>query len=107
MLDIDCTGWNLEQYSEPLSEHLRAVLLASARFDVINREDMQNILSEMKFQDTGLINQKTMREGQALGVEKIVRARLSSVDDAAARHSENVPQTATYTISIKVITVRA
>jgi len=76
-----------------LSDRLRVELFKTGQFTVIERQQMENILKEQGFQQSGCTATECVIEvGQLLGVEKMVAGSVGQVG-------------AVYTISLRVINV--
>lgn len=76
-----------------LSDRLRVELFKTGQFTVLERQQMENILKEQGFQQSGCIATECVIEvGQLLGVEKMVAGSVGQVG-------------AVYTISLRVINV--
>ena len=72
VLDLDPTGVSAED-SRFLSDRLRTELFETGSFQVIEREKMEEILSEQGFQNTGCTSVECAVEiGQLLNVNRIV-----------------------------------
>lgn len=73
---------------------LRTELYNTSQFDIMNREDMNAILKEIAFQQSGSCDQKTclVEMGQALGVRKMVAGSVGIIQN-------------NYIINVKLINV--
>jgi formylglycine-generating enzyme required for sulfatase activity len=65
-----------------LSEELRAQLLQSGKFRVVDRQQIDAILKEQAFQQTGCTSQEcAVQVGKILGVRKMVVGRVTKIND--------------------------
>lgn len=93
VLNLKAVGVN-ETTAEILSENLRSILYASGRFEVMNREDMQSIMMEQHFQNSGNCDSREciVQLGLVLGVDKIVNGSIGKLGS-------------TYSITLKIIDI--
>ena len=73
VMDLEATGGVAETDKRMLSDRLRTELLNTGRFKVIERNSMENILTEQGFQLTDCTSDECVIEvGQLLGVERMI-----------------------------------
>lgn len=84
-----------QELATSLQEHLESRLLGYGAFDVLSRSDIDLILSESRFQQSGACTEEEclVETGNLLGVEKMVTGTLSQVG-------------LTYNLVLKLIDVR-
>jgi hypothetical protein len=69
-----------KKLSRPLTESIRRELVMSGKYEIIDRGNMNKILSEQKFQMSGCVSgQCVVEAGQLLGAGKIIAGSLSLV----------------------------
>ena len=83
-----------QSLASSLQEHLESNLLRYERFDVMSRNNIDVILKESRFQQTGMCSEEEclVEAGNILGVEKIITGTISMVG-------------ATYNVVLKMIDV--
>ena len=82
VLDLEATGELATQYERPLSDRLRSEMINTGKFDVFERNRMEDILSEQGFQMSGCTSTECAVEaGRLLGVEKIFAGSVAKVGD--------------------------
>jgi hypothetical protein len=65
-----------------LSEELRAQLLQTGKFRVLDRQQLEAVLNEQALQQTGCTSQEcAVQVGKVLGVRKMVTGRVTKVSD--------------------------
>jgi len=71
-----------KELSTPLTDSLMSSLLKTGRVSLLNRENMEEILSEQNLQQTGYCNEQgcAVQIGRLLGVEKIITGSISQVN---------------------------
>ena len=76
------TGVN-EETAGVLTDTLRTTLYGSGVFDMLNREDMVDILGEVKFQQSGACEETSciVEMGGNLGVEKMVAGTIGLIGE--------------------------
>ncbi|OIO02907.1 hypothetical protein COY52_02245 [Candidatus Desantisbacteria bacterium CG_4_10_14_0_8_um_filter_48_22] len=78
-----------------LSDYLRTQLVNTAKFTIVTRENMEQILKEQQFQMTGCTSQECLIQmGQLLGVRKIFTGTIGKIGS-------------TYLINVKIIDVQS
>jgi TolB-like protein len=93
VLDLDPTGVSKEE-SQFLSDRLRTELFETGRFQVVEREKMEEILAEQGFQNTGCTSVECAVEiGQLLNVSRIVAGGIGKIEEI-------------YSISLRMIDVQ-
>lgn len=71
-------NWNL---GDGFAEMLTTELMKTGRFIVVERQALQDILSEQELGQTGIVRQETAAKvGQVLGVQIIIRGAVSEFD---------------------------
>src|SRR4030042_3947404 len=76
-----------------LTDRLRLELFNTGKFSVIEREMMNEILTEQGFQQTGCVSNECMVEiGKLIGVQQIVGGTISKVGE-------------TYSVSARIVSV--
>ncbi|PIX89619.1 MAG: hypothetical protein COZ31_01175, partial [Nitrospirae bacterium CG_4_10_14_3_um_filter_44_29] len=74
-----------------LSEALREELYKLGRFRLVNREDIQRVLSELKLQQSGLVNEtQVMQIGQWLAAENAITGRLSPLGNTIVLQTKRI-----------------
>ncbi len=70
-----------QSLAESLQEHLESNLLNYQQYDVLSRNDIELILKESRFQQTGICQEEDclVEAGNLLGVEKIITGTISLV----------------------------
>ncbi|MDP8207084.1 MAG: PEGA domain-containing protein [Candidatus Electryonea clarkiae] len=80
VLDLDLGGGVPESYRQPLSDRLRQELFKTGRFTLVERNQMETILEQQRFQMSGCTSDECAVEaGKLLGVERIVAGSISKV----------------------------
>lgn len=80
VLDLEVTGGTREQ-ALALSNQLRTEILKTGRFTVVDRSQINAILDEQAFQQTGCTTQEcAVRVGRILGVRQIVTGTVTKID---------------------------
>jgi len=65
-----------------MTDRLREELLRSDKFQLVNRDQMEAILNEQAFQQTGCTTSEcAVQVGKVLGVRKMVSGRVVKIDD--------------------------
>ncbi len=94
-LDMEMTAGVAESYRQVLSDRLRSELFSTGRFTVVERNAMEDILSEQGFQMSGCTSdQCAVEAGRLLGVERIIAGSIGMVGQ-------------TYSINIRMIDVES
>ena len=80
---LDLEGENISKGDAAiLSTRLRSELVKAKRFQIIEREEMQEILKEQGFQQLGCTNRKCAIEiGQLINVELIIAGTIGRIED--------------------------
>jgi hypothetical protein len=74
------TSENLKPTALILSESLREELFKFRRFSLVNRENMLQLMDELKFQQSGLVDEKQVVQlGQGMAANQIVTGMLGSL----------------------------
>lgn len=74
--DLEATE-NLKITALIISECLREELLKLGRFTLVNRENILKVMEEMKFQQTGLVDEKqAVQLGKGMAADHIITGRL-------------------------------
>ncbi len=93
VLDLDISYGIEETISRPLSDRLRHELFMTERFVVVERNMMEQILSEQGFQQSGCISDEcAVQVGRLLGVHEMIAGSLARVGQV-------------YTLSVRMINV--
>ncbi len=80
VLDLEISGGIPEIYQKTLSDRLRLELLNTGRFNVIERNAMEEVLSEQGFQMSGCTSDECAVEvGRLLGVQGIIAGSIGKV----------------------------
>ncbi|MBN2000622.1 outer membrane protein transport protein [candidate division KSB1 bacterium] len=80
VLDLDANGIS-ESEAKALSERLRIELFNTKKFQVIERQKMDEILTEQGFQQTGCTSTECLvNVGQLIGVQMMVGGSISRID---------------------------
>ncbi|OIN95760.1 hypothetical protein AUJ66_08320 [Candidatus Desantisbacteria bacterium CG1_02_38_46] len=77
-----------------LSDYLRTQLVNSGKFNLVNRENVESILKEQKFQMTGFTEKDVAQAGKLLGVNKVFVGSLGKVGS-------------TYLVNLKIVDVQS
>jgi TolB-like protein len=81
VVDLESKGFS-EDESSTLTDKLRTELINTGRFQVMERNQMDEILKEQGFQQTGCTSQNCMVEmGQLIGVEYLIGGHVGKVGD--------------------------
>ena len=84
-----------------LSEALREELFRLGNFILVNRENMNQVLQEIKLGQTGLIDEKqAIQAGKALAVNQIILGRLASIGKSSLLQAKRVNTETHNTLSI-------
>jgi TolB-like protein len=79
VLDFDAAGASTEQV-RALTNQLRADLLKTGRFVVVDRSQINQILDEQAFQQSGCTSEEcAVQVGRILGIEKIISGTVTKV----------------------------
>ena len=83
VMDLHAKAGVSKDLASLLSDTLRAAAFNERVFDLMNREDMADILREVKFQQSGACESTScvVSMGNALGVEKIITGSIGKLDD--------------------------
>lgn len=94
VLDLEPRGGLSAQEVLAISDRLRGELLATGVFTVVERNQMESILTEQGFQQTGVCSDATciVEVGQLLAVNKMVGGSIGRIGDA-------------FTVNLKLIDV--
>ncbi len=80
VLDLDMSGGVPDSYRRTLSDRLRQELLNTGRFNVIERNSMESVLSEQGFQLGDCTSDEcVVQVGQLLGVERMIAGSIGKV----------------------------
>jgi hypothetical protein len=80
VLDLDSLNVDKAQMAA-LTEELRSQLLQSNRFRIVDRQQIEVLLKEQAFQQSGCTSQEcAVQVGKILGVRKMVTGRVTKVD---------------------------
>lgn len=80
VFDLEIIEGVTKGISRPLSESIRREILMAGMYELIDRSNMDKILSEHKFQASGCVSSECIVEaGQLLGVGKIVTGSIGLV----------------------------
>jgi TolB-like protein/TM2 domain-containing membrane protein YozV len=87
VLELEATG--IEKYvAQALTNRLRAELFAVDKFTVLERERMEEILSEQGFQQTGCVSDVCVAEaGKLIGVRQMVAGRVAKLGSTYSIHT--------------------
>jgi hypothetical protein len=81
VLDLSPQGARPEE-AVALTEQLRAELLKTGQFTLVDRSQMDSILEEQAFQQAGCTSQEcAVQVGRILGIRKIVSGRVTKISD--------------------------
>jgi TolB-like protein len=81
VLDLEAVDASKAQ-AAAMTDRLREELLRSGRFQLVNRDQMDAILDEQAFQQTGCTSSEcAVQVGKILGVRKMVSGRVVKIDD--------------------------
>jgi TolB-like protein len=81
VLDLEAVGADKVQASAA-TDRLREELLKSGRFTLVDRSQMDEVLKEQAFQQTGCTTQEcAVQVGKVLGVRKLITGRVTKLDD--------------------------
>ena len=84
-----------------LSEALREELLRLGNFILVNRENMNQVLQEIKLGQTGLIDEKqAIQAGKALAVRQIIVGRLASIGKSSLLQAKRIDTETHSTVAI-------
>jgi hypothetical protein len=88
--DLD-SAKNLKIVALILSEALREELFRLGNFILVNRENMNQVLQEIKLGQTGLIDEKqAIQAGKALAVNQIIVGRLASIGKSSLLQAKRI-----------------
>ncbi|MBA4348368.1 MAG: hypothetical protein C0415_00040 [Thermodesulfovibrio sp.] len=80
VFDLEITGKVDKNISRPLTESIRLEIVKTGKYEVIDRSNMNKVLTEQKFQKSGCVSGECIVEaGQLLGVGKIVIGSVSII----------------------------
>lgn len=92
---------NLKIVAIILSEALREELFRLGNFILVNRENMNQVLQEVRLGQTGLIDEKqAIQAGKALAVNQIILGRLASIGRSSLLQAKRVNTETHNTLSI-------
>lgn len=81
VLELDGVNASKSQLAA-LSEELRAQLLQSGKFRVVDRQQIDSVLKEQAFQQTGCTSQEcAVQVGKILGVRKMIVGRVTKIEE--------------------------
>jgi hypothetical protein len=81
VLDLDAIGASKAQ-AAGLSEQLRAELLNTGQYRLVDRAQMDKVLEEQALQQTGCTSQEcAVQVGKILGVRKLIAGRVTKIED--------------------------
>jgi hypothetical protein len=81
VIDLDAAGATKIQ-AAALSDRLREELLATGRFRIVERGQMDKLLAEQALQQTGCTSQEcAVQVGKVLGVRKMISGKASKIED--------------------------
>jgi hypothetical protein len=81
VLELDGVGASKAQVAG-LSEQLRAELLNTGLYRLVDRAQMDNVLNEQALQQTGCTSQEcAVQVGKILGVRKLIAGRVTKIED--------------------------
>lgn len=84
-----------------LSEALREELLRLGNFILVNRENMNQVLQEIKLGQTGLIDEKqAIQAGKVLAVSQIIVGRLASIGKSSLLQAKRIDTETHSTVAI-------
>jgi hypothetical protein len=84
-----------------LSEALREELFRMGKFILVNRENMNQVLQEVKLGQTGLIDEKqAIQAGKVLAVKQIILGRLASIGKSSLIQAKRIDTETHNTMSI-------
>jgi curli biogenesis system outer membrane secretion channel CsgG len=88
VLDLTASG-DLASVSPLLTDRLRSELLATGKFKVLERGQMQSIIQEQGFQASGACNDDAcvMQIGQMLGVDRMVAGSIGRLPCPASMNA--------------------
>ena len=79
-----------------VSERLTTRIVKLRKLKVIERQMLDNVLQELHFEETGIVNAETTKKlGQVLGVEAIITGTVIDLDDDTAEINARVIKTDT------------
>lgn len=82
MLDFGRVGASKVEASA-ITDHLREELLRTGKFTLVDRSQMDSVLKEQAFQQTGCTDQDcAVQVGRVLGITKRVTGRITKIGDA-------------------------
>jgi len=81
VMELDAVGATKVQ-AATLSDRLREELLATGRFRIVDRAQMDKLLAEQALQQTGCTSQEcAVQVGKVLGVRKMISGKASKIED--------------------------
>jgi len=98
--DIDASK-NLKIVALILSEALREELYRLGKFTLVNRENINQVLQEVKLGQTGLIDEKhAIQAGKVLAVNQIILGRLASIGKSSLLQAKRINTETHSTVAI-------
>lgn len=86
--DLDAVG-SYRPAALIISEAIREEILNRGRYDIVNREDLQLLMDEMKFQQSGLVDQgQAVKLGKGAGANEIVTGKLGALGQSVVLQSK-------------------
>ncbi len=93
VLDLDVSGGVTATYQRPLSDRLRQELINTGRFIVVERNNMESVLTEQGLQMSGCTSDEcVVQMGRLLGVQAMIAGSIAKVGN-------------THTINLRMINV--
>ncbi len=90
VLDLEAVGSSAVEASA-MSDQLRADLLKSGQYALVDRQQMDNVFKEQAFQQTGCTSSEcAVQVGKVLGVRKLITGRITKIDSQHWLLSANV-----------------
>jgi len=95
VMDLEAKEGVAASVASSLSDYLRVQLINTQKFDIVTRENMEDVLKEQKLQMSGCTsNECVVQMGQLLGVHKMFTGVVTKVG-------------ATYVVTLKIINVES
>jgi hypothetical protein len=119
VLDLDAVGASKAETSA-IGDRLQDALLKQGKYTLVDRSQIDKLLSEQAFQQSGCTSQEcAVRAGRVLGVKKIVTGRVTKINDstwqisaqltdvetAETQRAESIPHRGDYFTLLNEVTV--
>ena len=101
---LDFSGADDPEYCIRAANRLTSILSHFGKYEIVERAEMDRILKEQEFQESGAVDQETALEaGRIAG---ITTAYLGNIDQLSATYDKDLKEyTATAKVTIKIISV--